>query len=198
VKSVLQQRCRWNRFVMMNQDLPLFRRHLRMTYDSFLILLEKIRTHLPAPDQKMADLRGGVIIPELRLYATLRYLAGGSYSDICFFCGIARTSFYKVLWGTIHAINKAITVAFPSSPEECAILPSSFEKISYSGVLSNCVGVLDGYLLPIVTPCKKHAKNFRSCPTRDMTLTSRHAVTLSVGLHSLELAVLVSQKIVLQ
>jgi hypothetical protein len=41
VKLVLQQRCWWNRFVMMNQDLPLFCCHLRMTYDSFLMLLEK-------------------------------------------------------------------------------------------------------------------------------------------------------------
>ena len=31
-----------------------------------------------------------------------------------------------------------------------------------SGVISNCVGVLDGYLLSIVTPAKKHARNVRS------------------------------------
>jgi len=161
-KAVLQQRCQWNRFVMINQDLPLFCRHLRMSYDSFLKLLHQIRTHLPEPDQKMAGLRGGVIIPELQLYATLQYLAGGSYSDICFFCGISRSSFYKVMWDTIPALNKVITVTFPASAEECAIITTSFEKVNYSSVISNCVGVLDGYLLPIVTPCKKHAKNVRS------------------------------------
>ena len=30
----------------------------------------------------MVQLRGGVIIPEIALYCTLRYLAGGSYTDI--------------------------------------------------------------------------------------------------------------------
>ena len=161
-KSHLQQRCRWYRFVLINKDRPLFRRHLRMTYDSFLILLDKIRPHLPVPDEQMGALRGGVIIPELQLYATLRYLAGASYSDICFFCKISASSFYRVLWQTIHAINKAIEIKFPSLPEDCAILASSFESISHTGIIANCVGVVDGYLLPIVTPRKKHAKNVRS------------------------------------
>ena len=76
-RTTLQQRCRWDRFVFFNHDRPMFRRHLRMTYNSFLVLLDKIRPHLPVIDEKMAALRGGVIIPELRLYATIRYLVGG-------------------------------------------------------------------------------------------------------------------------
>ena len=87
---------------------------------------------------------------------------GASYSDICLFCGISVPAFYYILWETIRAINKAIKICFPSSPEECAILASSFEAISYGNVITNCVGVLDGYLLPIVTPRKSHAKNVRS------------------------------------
>lgn len=98
-KSVLMQRCRWDRFVILNQqDRPMFRRHLRMTYDSFLSLLEMIRPFLPAPDEKMGALRGGIIIPELQLYATIRYLVGASYTtDICFFCKISAPSFYRIL-----------------------------------------------------------------------------------------------------
>ena len=33
-------------------------------------------------DLDMAQLRGGVIIPEISLYCVLQYLAGGSYTDI--------------------------------------------------------------------------------------------------------------------
>ena len=124
--------------------------------------MDKVRPHLLVPDAKMGALRGGIIIPELQLYATIRYLAGGSYSDIASFCGFSVPSFYAILWRTIHAINMVIAVDFPSSPEECAALAADFERISYSGVISNCVGVIDGYLLQILTPAKKHARNVRS------------------------------------
>ena len=161
-RATLQQRCRWDRFVLLNHDRPMFRRHLRMTYGSFLVLLDKIRPNLPVIDEKMGDLRGGVIIPELRLYSTIRYLAGASYTDICFFCRISSQSFYRILYETMDAINRSIEIKFPSSPEDCAAVAASFEDISYSGVISNCVGVLDGYLLAITTPSKKTAKNVRS------------------------------------
>ena len=42
----------------------------------------------------MASLRGGAIIPELCVYITLQYLAGGSYMDIFFFVGISQSSFF--------------------------------------------------------------------------------------------------------
>ena len=111
-RAILQQHCRWDRFVLVNHDLPMFHHHLRMTHASFLVLLDKIRPHLPVIDEKMGSLRGGVIIPELRLYATIRYLAGASYTDICFFCGISSQSFYRIVYETIHAINKSIEITY--------------------------------------------------------------------------------------
>jgi DDE superfamily endonuclease len=161
-KTKFQQRVHWDVFVENNKDRPMFRRHLRMSYDSFCTLLDQIRCQLNTIDEEMAALRGGPILHELYLYATIRYLAGASYSDICFFCGISKSTFYSILWRTIHAINRAISIDFPASPEDCAATAADFEKISYDGVVSNCVGALDGYLLPIVTPWKQHAKNVRS------------------------------------
>jgi hypothetical protein len=86
LKSPFQQHVTWDNFVRDNKDRPLFRRHLRMSYESIIVLLfERIREHINV-DNKMGLLRGGKIIPEVHLYAsTLCYLAGGSYSDICFF-----------------------------------------------------------------------------------------------------------------
>jgi len=109
-KSILQeeeqQRHRWDRFVIEHQNTALLRRHLKMTYDSFQTLLELIRPHLPTikVDEEMdAAVRGGAgggaIIPELQLYATIRYLSGASYSDICFFCCISTTSSLYRLYG---------------------------------------------------------------------------------------------------
>ena len=77
-KTVLQQRCVWTRFVLLNKNRPLFARHLRMSHDSFVALLDKIIPGFPSLVEEMAAKRGGFIIPELRLYLTLRYLAGGA------------------------------------------------------------------------------------------------------------------------
>ena len=158
-KSKFQQRLHWDQFVRNYKDMPLFRRHLRMSYKSFCTLLYLLNDHIATTDDKMASLRGGQIILELHLYATICYLAGGSYSDICIFCGISVTSFYCIVWRTIHAINKAIKIKFPSTVNDCANSASSFERISHRGVIKNCVGVLDGYLLLIITPRKSEAKN---------------------------------------
>jgi DDE superfamily endonuclease len=162
LRSLLQQRLQWNTWVEVHKNRPMFRRHLRMTHASFVRLLDKIRPHLPNMNETKGDSRGGYIIPELRLYVAIRYLAGGSYSDICYFCCISKTAFYTCLWQVIHAINKAIVVKFPSTPEECALAAADFEKVSHRGVFKNCVGALDGYLLEIKTPSKKHASNVRS------------------------------------
>ena len=133
-----------------------------MSYDSFTILLNQIREHVDIADEQMGSLRGGKIIPELHLYATICYLAGASYSDVCLFCGISVPSFYCIIWRTINAINKAINISFPSTVQECAVLAAGFENISHHGVIKNCVGAVDGYLLAIATPWKSHAKNIRS------------------------------------
>jgi DDE superfamily endonuclease len=161
-RSVLHQRLHWAKFVRLNKDRPMFRRHMRMSHESFVKLLSMIKPHISNPDVRMGALRGGVILPELRLYATLRYLAGGSYTDICFFCGISTSMFYSSVWEVIHGINKAIRIKFPSSPLECAELAADFETVSHRGVFKNVVGAVDGYLMAIYTPHKKHANNVRS------------------------------------
>jgi hypothetical protein len=77
---------------------------------------------------------------------TICYLAGGLYSNICFFCGISVTAFYRSLWQTIHAINKAIVISFQSTPKDCANLALGFESISCDGVvIKNWVGAVDSY-----------------------------------------------------
>jgi len=132
-----------------------------MTYSSFLELLRLLEDDL-IRDEAQASRRGGLIIPELHLYATIRYLSGASYSDICIFCGISVASFYTILWRTIHVLNNVIAVSFPTSPDDCALAAANFENISYCGCFKNCVAAVDGFLLAIVTPSKRLAKNVRS------------------------------------
>ena len=58
-----------------------------MSKESFDKLLGFVREALIVNETK-ANLRGGIIVPELCLYCTIRWLAGGSYLDITDICGI--------------------------------------------------------------------------------------------------------------
>jgi hypothetical protein len=112
----------------------------------------------------MASLRGGTILPELCLYARLRYLAGGSYSDIQYFTGISVPSLYRVIWKCIDAINacKELSIKFPTTVAEAKEAARGFESISTQQCIWNCVSVIDGYHLQIQTPSKREVKNVRS------------------------------------
>ena len=102
--SMFDDRLNWDEFFMKFGSRKEFTRHVRMPATSFQKLLSYLHPMLDV-DNKMARKRGGQIHPELCLYACLRYLAGGSYSDIRFFTGMSIASTYRLIWKTIHAIN---------------------------------------------------------------------------------------------
>ena len=97
-------------------------------------------------------------------YATLRYLAGGSYLDVHYFCGISQSNFYTSVWQVIHLINRcsSLHISFPQTSSECAVSAEGFWSISSGYAIVNCVSVIDGLLVQIITPSKKEAKNVRS------------------------------------
>jgi hypothetical protein len=161
--SLLGQRVDWKWFVAENSTTPTFRRHLRMEYGSFEKLLTFIRPRLVV-DNAMGRFRGGAIIPEVRLYCVLRWLAGGSYTDILYFCGISKPSFFAILWSTIRAINKAreLVIKFPQTVQECLDAADGFRSISFREAIETCVCCVDGYHLQICTPSKKQVSNVRS------------------------------------
>ena len=50
--SFYQQRLKWDSFVSTIKDTPLFKRHLRMPYNSFLKLLDLIREKIQVDEEK--------------------------------------------------------------------------------------------------------------------------------------------------
>jgi hypothetical protein len=54
----------------------------------------------------------GPIIPEIRLHRLMRYLAGGSYLDICTLVSIPHSTFYYIVWKTCNAINDCPELEF--------------------------------------------------------------------------------------
>lgn len=161
--SFFEQRLAWERYSERHSRRGTFKIRMRMKLSSFNKLLEWIYDSLLVSETH-AKRRGGTIIPELCLYCTLRYLAGGSYLDICDIAGISKSSFYRVIWKTVTAIVKcpALAIRFPTTPEEIQAAIVGFASISTEQAIINCVGVVDGYLLRIRVPAKKETPNVRS------------------------------------
>lgn len=114
-------RLAWDQFCRANQNDIDFIRLIRMKIPSFDKLLSYIRADLEV-DLLQAGRRGGAIIPEICLFVTLRYVAGGSYLDLQFLAGISRPSFDHCVKKTLRALAKCekIAIEFPQTIEECA------------------------------------------------------------------------------
>ena len=157
--STFDQRLCWSTFVSNHGRQTELKRHLHLSLTSFEKLLTFIRPSLEV-DTAMADLQGGVIIPEIALYCTLRYIAGGSYTDIFFFVRISKSSFYRVIWKTMYAIVRCenLQILWPNTKELAMQSAAGFSTISTNHVMTECVAVLDGYHIEIATPPKKSAE----------------------------------------
>ena len=160
--TVAYQRMCWDEYCQTHVARGTFKRRLRMEKESFDILLGYIFQWLLVNEQ-MADLRGGTIIPELCLYCTLRWLAGGSHLDITDVAGISKSSFYRVIWKTIVAIVicDELAIRWPDNPQAIREAIGGFASISKENAICNCVGVVDGFLVRIRVPSRKEAGNVR-------------------------------------
>jgi hypothetical protein len=67
----------WGRITARHGSRASFKWHLRMLLSSFNKLLSYIRPELEVDILQSSRRGGGAIIPEIRLYCTLRWLAGG-------------------------------------------------------------------------------------------------------------------------
>jgi DDE superfamily endonuclease len=137
-------------------------RHLRMSLESFYKLLSLLRPDLEV-DHGRANRRGGPILPEICLFCTLRWLAGGSYLYIYAITKVSAPSFYRVVYRTLKAINNCskLEIKFPTTLQECQLAAGGFRSVSTKEAITNCIGLIDSYLLRIYTPTKAEAVNVR-------------------------------------
>ncbi|EEY63252.1 uncharacterized protein PITG_15487 [Phytophthora infestans T30-4] len=93
------------------------------------------------------------------LMTILRYLAGGSYLDIRRTVGISGSSYYRVINETMFAIFglRELKIVFPDSESDREVVMNDFEAISSSGIISGCVGCVDGWLCVIKAPSAEDA-----------------------------------------
>ena len=109
----------------------------------------------------------GVITTEIALHCAIRWLAGGSYIELCHHVGVSRAAFYHYTHRVIAAINncKDLEYKFPTDPHEMERAAADFAAISLHGVIQGCLGALDGLLIKTIVPSRNevpHVKAYRS------------------------------------
>ena len=92
---------------------------------------------------------GSPVTPLIKLAATIRWLAGGMYIDICAVFGLSQTTFFHPLrgplWPTIYALDVALAdmVVFPTDLDSCTKAAKEFANYSRN-MLQHCVCAVDG------------------------------------------------------
>ena len=150
-----------------------FRKMFRMKRSSFDKLYSAIQPLLYTPNNSMACRSSGSCISKLtKLYCTLRWLAGGSYLDICVAYGVSQSSFFStslevgIVWPVIDAINVAFQIGLPRCRDKLRKVANGFTRFT-GGELWGCVSAIDGWV------CITRKPN--QCEVRDvMAYRNRH------------------------
>jgi hypothetical protein len=133
----------------------LFQRMFRVDVDSFDELVRLLDPVLKKNEDFAILSSGSVISTATRLAVTLRWLAGGSYIDLCFAWGVSKTSFYShrgILWPTVHALDNLLTLGLPLNDESVLNKLSNGFKEHSGGVLDGCILAIDGLAVRVRQP----------------------------------------------
>lgn len=126
-----------------------FERMFRMDRCTFESVLDRISSFIKLPNEVKGTNSSGSVIPlKTRLAVTLRWLAGGSYLDLCFSWGISSSTFYHssgVLWPTLEALDAAYSMGLPFDDEEQLEALSSEFRYHSGGILDGCIMAIDGF-----------------------------------------------------
>eukprot|EP00918_Siedleckia_nematoides_P088134 GHVU01193702.1.p1 GENE.GHVU01193702.1~~GHVU01193702.1.p1 ORF type:complete len:393 (-),score=36.80 GHVU01193702.1:16-1194(-) len=142
-----------------------FERFFRMPLGAYVklrtLLQERLRKR---NDKAWAATKAEAIDPDTTLTCTLRYLAGGQYIDLCGLLRICISSVYRAIHDGLDAICAcpALAYEFPETSAQVNEAARQFTKLSTNEVFTNCVGLVDGYLLKIETPSVKDTDNVDS------------------------------------
>ncbi|KAG8464368.1 hypothetical protein KFE25_003431 [Diacronema lutheri] len=129
-----------------------FKRMFRVDRTTFTAVLNKISPRLERRMPNKAHARGSALPVELMLACALRFLAGGSYLDICFGLEMSRAGFYRALDDVVDAINAEYTLCF-NPADEAALRDLSNDWQRYKGAyIRGVVGAVDGIAVKIRCP----------------------------------------------
>eukprot|EP00457_Paulinella_chromatophora_P007336 gb/GEZN01007359.1/.p1 GENE.gb/GEZN01007359.1/~~gb/GEZN01007359.1/.p1 ORF type:complete len:501 (+),score=25.03 gb/GEZN01007359.1/:73-1503(+) len=127
-----------------------FAKKYRGSWPRFQHLLSRLRQSLASRVE--FDNNKKPITEILKLGIGLRLLAGGSYQDLYEEHGIGESTIYSIFWKFCRAVNQEIKISFDSSIPNLERLATGFQSRSTAGVISACIGAIDGLLVKIKCP----------------------------------------------
>ena len=146
-----------------------FKRMFRMSRRAFQNLLDKVSPELSVDENQATRGSGSPNLPQTALAATIRWLAGGSYLDICALFGLDFHNFFNrnyVLWKTITILDNVLTLGINFSDDE--ELEQTFEEFGKlcDGRMRGCAMAIDGWVCKTRKPTTKEVgisiKNYRN------------------------------------
>eukprot|EP00656_Telonema_subtile_P009139 TRINITY_DN14283_c0_g1_i2.p1 TRINITY_DN14283_c0_g1~~TRINITY_DN14283_c0_g1_i2.p1 ORF type:complete len:294 (-),score=48.53 TRINITY_DN14283_c0_g1_i2:6-887(-) len=135
----------------------------RMDEHSFQLLADELRDDIEGDPVKSDAAGGGVgrITAEIKLSATLRWLAGGAWQDIVDMHGIGESTLRSTIMEVWAAMRKHHPLQFDIDDDRMLLqLEQEFaEKSASGGFVRNCVGCIDGLAIRVNCPSKSECKN---------------------------------------
>jgi hypothetical protein len=144
----------WNEHVEKLLHEEEFDATYRMSLEAFTTLLDFLHPMITPNLIKALNSCDEPIYPEMVMAVGLRWLAGGSYSDIKNVYDISKNSVYRlkdIFLDAVLACN-ALEIRFPDTPEELENICKRFEAKSTNTVMRGCVGAMDGLFATIKQP----------------------------------------------
>jgi len=135
----------------------LFKAMFRIDRRTFEELVTKLTPILQKNLVYATNSSGSSISINTRLAVTLRWLAGGSYIDLCFAWGIGHSTFFSdrgVLWPTIEALNNLFDIGVPIYDEAALTALSDGFSTQSHGILRGCIMAMDGLAVKTRAPFK--------------------------------------------
>jgi len=152
-----KQRLDWNKHVEGLVITREFAQTYRMEYSTFEKLLEILRPRISVAEEKAAASGAEPITPELVTAFGIRWIGGGTHNDIKDIIGVSKGSSYRVrdifLYGVL-ASAPDLPIEWPTSEPARRSIASEFFAKSWDGVLSRCIGAVDGMFIKIKQPKK--------------------------------------------
>ena len=150
-----------------------FQRIFRVSRGSFQKLCDGIALRCSVDILQAKRSSGSYISITARLAATLRWLGGGSYLDICGLFGIDMKNFFNVkhgpLWRTVAILDESLQLGFSLQRDTLMHTAKEFAQFSH-GRMTGCVMAVDGWVCATRQPTVKEVginiksyRNRKSC-----------------------------------
>jgi hypothetical protein len=151
-------RLNWMEHVLKLGHTEEFDQTYRMSLEAFqkllgilrpMITVDVIKSRNSTPDSEP-------IYAELVMHIGLRWLAGGAFADLRDTAGVSTSSVYRCIAMFMNAVLEAeeLDLKFPETIEEVTEAAVRFQHKSSNGVMTGCVGCLDGILIKVQQPSR--------------------------------------------